>query len=176
MKIETPHDLFLHELADTMSAEQIVLESMKAMKKSARDPSIKTAIEQHMDETEGQIENLKRVFESLGEKPKAVKCKGADGIAKEFESGVEDIETPEVRDAFLVGCAVKAEAYEICSYTDLVSSAELMGHTEAAKLLRQNLKQEEAFKAKLEGISEKIGELAVERAGQAGMGKRGAKA
>lgn len=176
MKIKTPQDLFLHELGDALGAEATGLGSLKVMRKATRDPLVKQAIEQHIEETEAQIENLGLAFVSLGKKPRPTKCRGADGIAREFESGVDDIEVPEVREMFLVGAAGRAESYEIAAYTDLVSNAERMGHDEVARLLRQNLEQEEAFRRKLEGISRKIADQATLRAEQKDAGKRGASA
>ena len=59
-------------------------------------------------------------------------------------------------DIFNVGAATKVERYEISSYESLIRLAELMGHKKAAKLLNQNLKEEQQTLKKMEGLSKKL--------------------
>ena len=57
---------------------------------------------------------------------------------------------------FLTGAAARTEHYEIAAYTGLITMAEALGETDAAKLLGENLKQEKAALETVTTISEKL--------------------
>ena len=74
MEMETLQDLLLDELKDLYSAEQQLLKAMPKMAKTATSTQLKQAFETHMKETQGHVDRLESVFESLGEKAKSKKC------------------------------------------------------------------------------------------------------
>jgi ferritin-like metal-binding protein YciE len=57
-------------------------------------------------------------------------------------------------DACLIAAGQRAEHYEMAVYGTLVAWAQVMGHTEAAKLLQQTLDEEKAADKKLSGLAE----------------------
>ena len=57
-------------------------------------------------------------------------------------------------DACLIAAGQRAEHYEIAAYGTLIAWAQAMGHTEAAKLLQQTLKEEEVADKKLSSLAE----------------------
>ena len=59
-------------------------------------------------------------------------------------------------DMFLTGAAARTEHYEIAAYTGLITMADALGETDAAKLLGENLKQEKAALKTVTTISEKL--------------------
>ena len=113
------------------------------MRKAATSPKLAAAFEKHIEETAGQIERLKRVFELLGKTPQAKKCEAMEGLVSEAESMIEDTRKDSyTRDAGLILAAQKAEHYEIASYGTLKVFAEMMGETEIARELGMILKEE----------------------------------
>lgn len=144
-----PRELFLHELGDILFAENLLVKTLPKLAEEATDPKLREGFEHHLTETRQHVENLKAVFESLGEKAKAERCPGIEGIAAEHDEFMsEQNPSPEICDLFLTGAAARAEHYEIAAYSGLIISAKALGEQEAAKLLSLNLKQEqEALKA-----------------------------
>jgi ferritin-like metal-binding protein YciE len=69
-----------------------------------------------------------------------------------------------VLDMFLTGAAARTEHYEIAAYTGLITMADALGETEAAKLLGENLKQEKAALETVTTISKKLASQAPSRA------------
>jgi ferritin-like metal-binding protein YciE len=65
--------------------------------------------------------------------------------------------SPEILTLFAAGAAGKTEQYEIQSYTGLIDMAKLMGEKEVAKLLQENLKQEEAMAKRVEQLEKQLG-------------------
>lgn len=158
MALNTPRDLFLHELSDTYSAEQIILKMLPTLAEEAGDKTLSTALKEHEKETRQQIKNLDEVFKLLGEKPEQMTCFGAEGLKKEHDSFVKEKPSEEVLTLFIAGAAGKTEQYEIESYTGLIDMAKLLGEKDVAKLLQENLKQEEAMSKKAEQLEKQLGQ------------------
>ena len=152
-----PRELFLHELGDILYAENVLVKALPKMAKEADDADLSTGFEDHLDETKKHVQVLEQVFETLGEKPKAEKCPGIDGIKKEHDEFFsEHRAAPEVADLFLAGAGARAEHYEIAAYSGLITMARALGEDDAVSLLEQNLEQEKAALSKLETAAERI--------------------
>jgi ferritin-like metal-binding protein YciE len=160
MSLATPRDLFVHELSDTLSAEQIILKVLGEMITETKRPELKKAFEHHQEETEEQIANLQTVFKQLGETPEKTLCFAADGLRKEHDALKEEKPTGLVLELGLLGGAAKTEHYEMASYTMLVQLATDLGETESATLLKKNLAQEGATATKIEAFAKALGKEA----------------
>jgi len=137
------NELFVDELKDIYWAEQHLAKALAKMAKNATSDELRQALETHKTETEGQIERLKQVFESIEEKATAKKCEAMAGLIKEGEEIMEDTEDGSItRDVGIISAAQKSEHYEIASYGTLRTLAETLGYTEAAQLLDETLKEE----------------------------------
>jgi ferritin-like metal-binding protein YciE len=147
------HELFVDELRDIFGAEKQLLKGLKKLAGGASSPTLKAAFEEHTAQTEQQIERLKSVFDSIGLKPRAKKCKAMEGLLEEADEIMESFEDSQVLDAALISAAQKVEHYEIASYGCLVTYARLMEHTEAEELLMQTLNEEKDTDVKLTEIA-----------------------
>lgn len=152
--IRTLDDLFVHTLQDIYYAERQIIKHLPGMIKKASNPQLKTAFEDHLKETEGQVERLKQVFEMNGLKPKAVTCEAMDGILSEAKEIMGDCADESVRDAAIISAAQAVEHYEMTRYGTLIAFAEQLGHSECAALLRETLDEEKAADTKLSAIAE----------------------
>ena len=142
MKMQTLKDLYLDELKDIYDAEQQLTKALPKMAKEATNEELRAAIEQHLDQTQTQIERLEQIFEELGEKAKGTKCEATRGLVEEAKRMMEDAEEDDVRDAAIIGAAQKIEHYEIATYGTLRTYAELLGFDEQAELLQETLDEE----------------------------------
>jgi ferritin-like metal-binding protein YciE len=150
----TLHDAFIDELRDMYDAEKQLTKALPKLAKAASSSDLRAAFESHLRETQGQIERLERVFESLDEKVRGKRCDGMAGIIEEGNSILgEDFENATM-DACLIAAAQRAEHYEMAAYGALVAWANGMGHTEAADLLQETLDEEKAADQKLNSIAE----------------------
>jgi ferritin-like metal-binding protein YciE len=149
----TLHDAFIDELRDTYDAERQLTKALAKLAKTATAPELRKAFESHLAETEGQIERLNRVFESLGEKASGRHCDGIAGIIEEGESIMEENFDDRTMDACLIAAGQRAEHYEMAAYGTLVAWARAMGHTKAADLLEETLDEEKGADASLSRIA-----------------------
>jgi ferritin-like metal-binding protein YciE len=150
----TLHDAFIDELRDTYDAERQLTKALAKLAKTASAPKLREAFESHLEETQGQIDRLEQVFESLDEKVRGKHCDGIAGIIEEGKSIMEEDFDDTTMDACLIAAGQRAEHYEMAAYGTLVAWAKAMGHTEAADLLQQTLEEEKAADEKLSALAE----------------------
>jgi ferritin-like metal-binding protein YciE len=155
--MQTAHELYIHELNDMFSAEQMLVEALQEQADAANNAQLKKAFESHRAQTQKQVERLQRCFEEIGEEPENEECKGMKGLVEEFRSFVEEKEpSPDILDHFACGAAAKVEQYEIKGYESLIELAESMEHNQAVKLLNQSLKEEQSTLEKMESFGERL--------------------
>jgi ferritin-like metal-binding protein YciE len=149
------HELFLDELADIYNAEKQLTKALPRMAKAAQTPELRQAFETHLRETENQIKRLEQAAEALDESLKRKKCMAMEGLLAEGKEILEEQKGSSALDAGLIAAAQKVEHYEIATYGTLCRWAELMGHTEALNLLKQNLAEEKSTDEKLTQVAER---------------------
>ncbi|MGA2742648.1 MAG: ferritin-like domain-containing protein [Bryobacteraceae bacterium] len=153
MKLESLHDLYLSELKDLYSAEDQILKALPKMIEEVESSELRTALENHLEETRGHVSRLEQVFEMHGEEAAKQKCKGMQGVLAEGDEMVGKDATPAVRDAAIISACQRVEHYEIAAYGTVRTYAEQMGHQRAAAVLKQTLDEELAADKKLTQIA-----------------------
>ena len=161
-KIADPRELFLHKLGAAYTMEQTVVEMLEKNAEEALDPEVKQKFSHHLDETHRQVTNLERAFEALGQDVKGQSCPAIDGLKKEGEHGVRQVDDSLV-DHVLVGGATEVEHHEIAVYNGLITKAEAMGEEDVVVLLRENLEQEEHTLGELEQKAQQLARQAPQR-------------
>ena len=154
MEAGTLHDAFIDELRDAYDAEKQLTKALAKLAKAASNTQLRDAFEMHREETQGHVERLEQVFESLDEKVRGKHCDGIAGIIEEGKSVMEEDFDETTMDACLIASGQRAEHYEMAAYGTLVAWAQAMGHTDAARLLQQTLDEEKAADKKLSGLAE----------------------
>lgn len=154
MEMTELQDLYVDELRDLLSAETQIIKALPKMAKKASSPQLQQAFVKHLDESKVHVERLNKIFESMGQRPRAKKCKGIEGILEEGKDFMEEAETDEIMDAGLIASAQRVEHYEIAAYGTLRTYAELLGDKTAAKLLQQTLDEEGATDKKLTSLAQ----------------------
>jgi ferritin-like metal-binding protein YciE len=156
MSVDSIEKLFIAELKDLYSAENQITKALPKMVNAATSRDLKKAFESHLRETEGQIERLMQICNILGTSPKGKSCEGMKGVLEEGSSMLHESAEGDVRDAALISAAQRVEHYEMAAYGTVRSYAELLGQTEAAKLLEETLKEEKAADQKLTSIAQTV--------------------
>jgi ferritin-like metal-binding protein YciE len=135
-------NLFLNELADMNDSENRITKALPKMIKAATCEKLQQTLQHHLEETEGHVARIEKVFALFGEKPRAKKCPAIIGILDEGDKIVsENKQTPAINAAVIAACQ-KVEHYEIASYGTLRAWARLLDNGDAADLLDEILDQE----------------------------------
>ncbi len=156
MTIDNLRDLYKEQLEDLYSAEQQLIKALPKMAKAASSEELRTAFEDHLEQTRGHAERIETIFEEMGEKLTAKKCKAMEGLVKEGSEVIEEDMEDSLKDAALIAAAQRVEHYEMAGYGCVKAYATRLGDEEAASLLEQTLDEEKEADELLNGIAEEL--------------------
>jgi ferritin-like metal-binding protein YciE len=163
-QINDPQTLFQHELGLALGAERKVLTTLRKLERQAQRPELKQQFHHHLEETEGQINNLEQALEASGAGTSAHEAESASGIAAEGEKLAGKVDE-QLIDAVLLGAAAKTEHVEIAMYEGLITKAAAMGAEDIVALLEENLEQERHTLEEVRAASQRLSqELATQTA------------
>src|SRR5262249_35074799 len=146
--------LFKDELADLYDAENQLIKTLPKLADAAHAPELKRAFKEHLRETENQAHRIEQIWESLGDgSVKSQSCKGMQGLIKEGGQRLKASGDPSVIDAGIIGAAQRVEHYEIAGYGCARTYAQLLGLSEAARLLEETISEEKAADQKLNELA-----------------------
>ena len=66
MKINSLQDLYLEQLKDLYDAEQQLIKALPKMAKAASSEELRSAFEDHLEQTRGHAERLEQIFDKIG--------------------------------------------------------------------------------------------------------------
>jgi ferritin-like metal-binding protein YciE len=161
--IETPRELYVHQLGAALKMENTILELLPQLEEAAHDGQLQQNLRKHRQETKAHVRNLEQVFRALGEEPDEQSCPTIEGLQKEGQSMLGMVDES-LTDAVILSAVVETEAHEIAVYDGLITTAEAMDDQDIVALLRENLENEQqtlqkARKAK-EQLSQRIASAA----------------
>jgi ferritin-like metal-binding protein YciE len=161
-KIESPEELFVHKLGAALTMEETILEMLEKVQQKANDPGLRRQLQQHHKETQGQVDNLHRVFEALGEPVERRPCPAIEGLEKEGEVLLKEVDEP-LNDAVILSGVMETEHHEIAVYDGLIIMAEQMGDDDVIALLNENVEQEAATLEKAIKANEQLARRVVQQ-------------
>ena len=138
------NSLFLYELRDLYSAETQLVDALPNMARAASHEDLKAAFNEHLEETRGQVDRLRQIFDQLGESPEGERCEAMEGLVQEGEEIINQDGNAHIKDAALIAAAQRVEHYEIAGYGTARTYASELGLNEAKRLLDDTLSEEKA--------------------------------
>lgn len=151
--MKTLEDLLAHELKDLYSAEKQIVKALPKMIKAASSEDLREALQNHLAETEQQVERLEEIFEKLELPTRGPKCAAMEGLIEEGKEILEEEMEDTVRDAAIIAAAQRVEHYEMAGYGCARTFAQQCGDQDIADLLQQTLDEEKAADEKLTQIA-----------------------
>lgn len=156
MSLDSLADAFYDELRDVYSAEKQLTKAIPKLIKNATNPDLKKALEDHLAETEKQVERVEKAFTDTGKTARAKTCEAMKGLIEEASETMKTDAAPAVKDAVIIACGQKVEHYEIASYGTLCTWAEILGYQTATEQLKLNMGEEEAADKKLTEVAKTV--------------------
>jgi ferritin-like metal-binding protein YciE len=154
--LSTPRELFLHELGDILFVEQkLAAEVLPTLIEEVQSEDFRQGLVRHLEQTRGHVTNVKKVFDLFDEEPEAEKCLGFEGLKKEHDELLSEVEDSLV-DLVDAGAAARTEHYEIAAYSGLIEMARGLGEPEAVGLLEENLKEEKEALHEVESVAKSL--------------------
>lgn len=136
------HELFINELYTIYDVENQIIEALPNVIEEVSSSKLKTALKDHLTETEKQVQRLEAIFKELGIKASRVASKSMECLLKDADIVIKSNYDPDVKDAALISCAQHVEHFEIASYGALKSLAKKFKYDNVCELLKASSKEE----------------------------------
>lgn len=151
----TFQQLMIKDLQDLYQAESEQARQLPQLASQVTSEALRTALEEHVAETQQQILRLQQILEMIGETPGGAGevTPGVQGLASEARMKAEQVQDPILKDLALIAAAQKMEHYEMACYGTARAMARTAGLDEAAGLLQTTLDEEEAADKRLTEIA-----------------------
>ncbi len=156
-KVKSLRELFGIELCYAYDCEKKLVEKgLPEMIENATSRELRSALEEHLQQTRTHVTRLQRVFSAIGMEPDTKTNEIFDKMASAVKDSKSNIDPSPLRDAALIVNGNLVEHYEIATYGSLASFARSLGLNEAVALLQETLNEEKKADAKLTQIGEEI--------------------
>jgi len=156
VKVNSLQELYVDELKDLYDAENQIIKALPKMIDAASSEELQNALTEHLEVTREQAKRIEQIFQNMGEKLKAEKCKGMEGVIKEGAEILSEDMDENVKDAAIISAAQRVEHYEMAGYGTVRTWANLLGESEAEELLQETLDEEKEADKKLNQLAEQI--------------------
>lgn len=162
--VKSLRELFELELRYAYDCEQkLVKKGIPSMIEAARTPELRTALQEHLRETQNHVGRLDQVFMSIGVDPATKSNTVLDEMMKAAKDSASNIDDPVIRDAALVVNGNFVEHYEVALYGSLLAFARGLGLQAAVGPLEATLNEEKMADAKLTQIGQTLNPQAARR-------------
>jgi ferritin-like metal-binding protein YciE len=156
-KVKSLRELFGIELSYAYDCEKKLVEKgLPEMIENATSRELRSALEEHLQQTRTHVTRLQRVFSSIGMEPDTKTNEIFDKMASAVKGSKSNIDASPLRDAALIVNGNLVEHYEIATYGSLASFARSLGLQDAVTLLQETLNEEKKADAKLTQLGEQI--------------------
>lgn len=142
MPLNSLRDVLEEQVEDLYSAEQQLVKALPKMAAAVHTDELRSAIEEHLQETRGHVTRLEEVLGQLGISNSSEHCRGMEGLIAEGNETAAMSGDPLAKDAALIAGAQRIEHYEIAGYGTARTLADELGLDEARDLLDQTLDEE----------------------------------
>ena len=156
-KVKSLRELFGIELCYAYDCEKKLVEKgLPEMIENATSRELRSALEEHLQQTRTHVTRLQRVFSAIGMEPDTKTNEIFDKMASAVKDSKSNIDASPLRDAALIVNGNLVEHYEIATYGSLASFARSLGLNEAVAVLQETLNEEKKADAKLTQLGEQI--------------------
>ena len=153
-RLETIHDLFVHELRSILFLEQQLEEKLGTIAEEVSDSKLSEELINHRDQTSDHAQRIHQVFEEIDGKPRTHERPDFQGVFQEFNHLINTTDENEIIDITALNTAVMIERIEITMYEGLLRlEKDLDINEEVKNLLEKNKDEEEAALKRLRKMS-----------------------
>lgn len=133
-------DVLVTGLRNAHAVESQAMELLERQASALDDyPNVQTRVQQHLGETERQMERLEQALEMLDEDTSAIKDTALSALGNFMALANTMADDAILKNTF---ASYSFEHYEIAAYVSLLELAELAGEREIAPLLQESLTEE----------------------------------
>jgi ferritin-like metal-binding protein YciE len=123
--------------------EQQLVDALEDLREGAVDEEVEEAFSEHREETQGHVDRLEDIFQSLDMQPEASEDPIVDAVIEQHGEFVERDPDDKVLERYNILAARKSEHYGIASYGNLTPIAQEPGHDDVAGRLGEIMREEQ---------------------------------
>ena len=160
MTTDSTEELLVQGLEELYYTEQQLVDALDELAEQTEDETVSEGFAEHREETEEHVDRLEQVFDQIGEEPQERQEQVVDSLIDEHEQFAQENDGA-VLDRYNISAGQKTEHYEIAAYGNVTSLAGKLGYDEAADILEETLREEEAALDELSQAGEQFDEQQV---------------
>ncbi len=153
MNVTDFQQMYLAELQELFSAEDQLAKALPGMAKMVHNPKLKSAMEDHVGQTQAHVQRLEDILKRHNVDPRAHQDQSMKSIIGEADKWANMIENPDLRDAGLISSAQRIGHYEMAVYGTLASWAKQLGHQDDANTLHALCEEEKSTDEQLSELA-----------------------
>ena len=156
MSISNLEELFIEQLKDLYNSEEQIQEAYTRWRERAETTELRDMFNEHINHSNTRKKNIDAICGKLDVSPTGEKCEGTEGLIKEGDDLLGELEGGAIQDAGLIAMSQRIEHYGIAGYGCARTYAQQLGHSEAADQLQQSLDQAVELDQKMSKLAEKV--------------------
>ncbi len=154
MKMQSVEDLLVTGLTYVLDFEEQTSKVAAKMAEASSNPELKEAFQKTVTKSQEYGQKVEQTFEKLGKPVQRNDNALAKAMIEEVGNMIQNTDASPIRDAALIVAANQMQHYRVASYGSLETYAQLIGKSDAAKGLKENLEDSKGGDAKLTKIAE----------------------
>lgn len=162
MQMQDPRSLFMLELGRMYDSEQQNLQMLQQMHGETQHSQFKSAIAQHINETQQQIRNLEQCGQVLGQQVVPIECNIPEGFIKDKQELMQQNPAQPLVELANLGSVQKFEHLEVGAYQSLIDQARAMNVPQCVNLLEQNLQQEQTMAQQAHQLEQQVSQQVIQ--------------
>ncbi|WP_349370645.1 DUF892 family protein [Salinarimonas sp.] len=156
MAVSHLRDLYLEELQEMRSAEDLMTNAMPKLARQATHTGLSKMLEDDVADTRAHRERLEAILTRHGANPREHRDQSMAALVAEAEKWAGQIDDPECRDTALIASAQRLQHYEIAAYGSLATWAKQLGFQEDLDQLLAILDEEKRADETLTDLAKSV--------------------
>lgn len=145
MAIRNPRELFVYMLSSLQQGTERATNLVQEFTTHVEDTDVREALEARLFISRKTLDTLDQCFKIIGEKPVKTSERLYDAFVEDFRSEIAEIQSPTVRNLFVLAKANQVTHHRIAQYKSLIAAADISGHYAVGVLLESCLADKLAF-------------------------------
>jgi ferritin-like metal-binding protein YciE len=141
MTIASAQELLAHELQDIRDAEIQASKALQQMSREAEDNEVKGLLERRMEEGERVLDAVEQGLETVNGGSKGRSNAAARALIEETQKLLQEVQTPEMKQAAMIAGAQKLEHYCIAAWGTVKALASECGQNELAREMERAVEE-----------------------------------
>jgi ferritin-like metal-binding protein YciE len=176
MAITSPQQLMAVKLQQIEDAETEATRCIQEIQQHVRNPQVKQLLDQRLQEGQMVMQGIREALPRLGTGQAAgatTQNKAARGIIEEARTFLNEVQSPELKEAVAIGGVQSLEHYCIATWGTVKALAREMGDQQLVQVMEKALDSGKRLDSQLSDLAEgRVNPAAMQQSGQSGMGSQ----